>query len=88
MRGRACENDGRPRAQRVGQRGRNLVAGPGGVKQSQPLARPVMGGTAQRLPPLSDALRYPHPSCFSAKPECQIFVMWTILSPLNCMTYT
>jgi hypothetical protein len=26
------------------------------------------------------------PSSFSAIPECQIFVMWLILSPVNCIT--
>jgi hypothetical protein len=26
------------------------------------------------------------PSSFIARPECQIFVMWLILSPLNCIT--
>ena len=26
------------------------------------------------------------PSSFSAMPECQIFVMWLILSPVNCIT--
>jgi transposase len=27
-----------------------------------------------------------HPNSFSAMPECQIFVMWLILSPVNCIT--
>ena len=29
---------------------------------------------------------HPQPSSFSARPECQIFVMWLILSPVNCIT--
>ena len=31
---------------------------------------------------------YPQPSSRSAQPEFQILVMWRILSPSNCMTYT
>lgn len=31
---------------------------------------------------------YAHPSCFRLMVSFQIFVMWRILSPSNCITYT
>ena len=51
--------------------------------------RPFANRGEDRHPPLSWARENPvhgEPSSFIAKPACQILVIWTILSPSNCIT--
>ncbi len=38
--------------------------------------------------PQDRCVRHAHPSCLRLKASFQIFVIWRILSPSNCITYT